>query len=79
MSERRGGAFIAPQGNLAVGVSETQTCPGWGPDMSGQALWNPAWELNKSGFRDLTQDKAERLDMPGMRVGHVQENSLEPR
>jgi hypothetical protein len=35
---RRGGPFIAPQGNLAVGVSETRTCSGWGPDMSGQPL-----------------------------------------
>jgi hypothetical protein len=30
MIERRGGPFIAPQENLAVGVSETWTCPGRG-------------------------------------------------
>jgi hypothetical protein len=28
MLERRGGPFIAPQENLAIGVSETRTCPG---------------------------------------------------
>jgi hypothetical protein len=33
--------------------------------MSGQALWNPAWELDMSGSRDLTRDKAERPDMSG--------------
>jgi hypothetical protein len=36
------GAFYRPQGNQPVGVSETQTCPDWGPDMFSQALWNPA-------------------------------------
>jgi hypothetical protein len=41
--ERCEGSFIVSQENLAVGVSETQTCPGRGPDMSGQPLWNPAW------------------------------------
>jgi hypothetical protein len=30
MIERREGSFIAPQENLAVGVSETQTCLGQG-------------------------------------------------
>jgi hypothetical protein len=40
--ERHGGPFIAPQENLAVGVSEIRTCPDRGPDMSGQPLWNPA-------------------------------------
>jgi hypothetical protein len=28
--ERHGGTFIAPQENLAVGVSEPRTCPGQG-------------------------------------------------
>jgi hypothetical protein len=37
------GAFYSPQENLAVGVSEIWTCPGRGPDMSGQPLWKPAW------------------------------------
>jgi hypothetical protein len=40
--EARGG-FYNPQENLAVGVSETRTCPGWWPDMFGQPLWNPTW------------------------------------
>jgi hypothetical protein len=44
MLERRGGPFIAPQENLAVGVSETRTCLGRGSDMSGQTLWKLAWE-----------------------------------
>jgi hypothetical protein len=41
--ERCGGSFIVSQENLAVGVLETRTCPGRGPDISGQPLWNPAW------------------------------------
>jgi hypothetical protein len=36
--ERCGGPFIAPQENLAVGVSETRTYLGRGPNMSGQPL-----------------------------------------
>jgi hypothetical protein len=48
--ERRGEPFIAPQENLAVGVSETQTCSGQGLDMSGQPLWNLAWEPDMSGL-----------------------------
>jgi hypothetical protein len=48
---------------MPVGVSETQTCLGWRPDMSGQALWNPTWELDKSGSEDLTWVKAERPEM----------------
>jgi hypothetical protein len=36
--ERRWGPFYSPQENLAVRVSETQTYPGRGPDMSGQPL-----------------------------------------
>jgi hypothetical protein len=47
--ERRVGPFIAPQENLAVGVSETQTCPGRGPDMSDQHLWKPTWGPDMSG------------------------------
>jgi hypothetical protein len=65
--ERRGGPFIAPQENLAVGVSKTRTCPGRGPDMSGKCLWNPATE----------PDKAERLDMYGLVAGHLRLESLE--
>jgi hypothetical protein len=49
MLERRGGPFIAPQENLAVGVSEIQTCLCRGPDMSGQPLWKPAWGPDMSG------------------------------
>jgi hypothetical protein len=30
-------------GKLAIGVLEIWTCPGRGPDMSGQSLWNPTW------------------------------------
>jgi hypothetical protein len=41
--ERCQGPFIAPQENLAIGVLETRTCPGRGPDMSSQPLWKPAW------------------------------------
>jgi hypothetical protein len=37
------GPFIGPQENLAVGVSETWTFPGRGPNMSSQPLWNTAW------------------------------------
>jgi hypothetical protein len=47
--------------------------------MSGQALWNPAWEPDKSGSGDLNRVKAERPNMSGLGAGHVQENSLEPR
>jgi hypothetical protein len=45
----RGGPFIAPQGNLAVGVSETRTCLGQALNMSGHPLWNPAEEPDKYG------------------------------
>jgi hypothetical protein len=51
LERRGGGAFIAPQENLAVGLSETRTCPGQGLDMSGQPLWKPAWGLDKSSPR----------------------------
>jgi hypothetical protein len=43
------GAFYSPQENLAVGVLETQTCPGQWSDMSGQPLWNLAWGPDMSG------------------------------
>jgi hypothetical protein len=77
---RHGEPIIAPppQGNLPIGVSETRTCPIWGLDKSDNPLWNPAWELDMSGSRALTRDKAERLDMSGLRAKHVQETSLEP-
>jgi hypothetical protein len=73
-----GGPFIAPQGNLPVGVLETRTCPGKGPDISGTPLWNPAYELDMLGSGDSSRDKVERPDMPRLGVGHVQETSLEP-
>jgi hypothetical protein len=41
--ERWWRAFYRESGKLAVGVSETQTCPGRGPNMSDHPLWNPAW------------------------------------
>jgi hypothetical protein len=31
----------------------------------------------EAGYAWLTQDKAERLDMPGLGAGHVQPESLE--
>jgi hypothetical protein len=74
---RHGGPFIAPQGNLFIGVSETRTCPGWVTDMSGNHLWNPTMELDKSGPGDLTRDRAERPDMSGLGAGHIREMSLE--
>jgi hypothetical protein len=43
--ERRGGPFIASQENLAVGVSETRTCPA---NLSGTRLGDwicPVWDL----------------------------------
>jgi hypothetical protein len=41
--ERGWRAFYREPGKLAIGVSETRTCPGRGSDMSGHPLWNPAW------------------------------------
>jgi hypothetical protein len=49
--ERREGPFIAPQKNLVIGVSETRTCSGRGPDMSENPLWKPAWGPDMSGLR----------------------------
>jgi hypothetical protein len=69
-------SFIALQGNLAVGVSKTRTRPGWGPDMSGHHLWNPAKKPDKTG---VTREKAERSDISRLGPGHVQVMSLEPR
>jgi hypothetical protein len=46
-----GGAFIAPQENLPIGMLETQTCPGQGSDMSGKPLWNLTEEPDKSSSR----------------------------
>jgi hypothetical protein len=43
------GAFYSPQENLAVGVSKTRTCLGWGLNMSDQPLWKVAWGPNISG------------------------------
>jgi hypothetical protein len=36
-------SFYIESRKLAVGVSETWTCPGRGPDMFSHPLWNPAW------------------------------------
>jgi hypothetical protein len=47
--ERCGGPFIAPEENLAVGVLETQTCPGRGSDKSDKPLWKVAWGPDMSG------------------------------
>jgi hypothetical protein len=43
------GSFYSPQGNLAVRVLETRTCPGCGPDISDKSLWNPALAPDISG------------------------------
>jgi hypothetical protein len=67
------GAFYSPQENLAVGVSETRTCPGRGPNMSGHCLWNPAAKPDKT----VWPDNAERPNMSGLGAGHVQPESLE--
>jgi hypothetical protein len=77
-AEEAWGPFIAPQRNMSVGVSETQTYLSWGPDMSGNHLWNPTLESDKSDSRDLTRDRAERSDMCRLEAGHIQESSLEP-
>jgi hypothetical protein len=69
-------SFIALQENLAVGVSETRTRLGWGPDMSDHHLWNPAKKPDKAG---VTRKKAERSDIFRLGPGHVQVISLEPR
>jgi hypothetical protein len=69
------GHFITLQGNLAVGVSETQTCPGQRPDMSGNHLSNPAKKPDKAG---VARDKAERPDMFSLGARHVRVRSLEP-
>jgi hypothetical protein len=66
LERRGGGAFIAPQGNLAIGVPETWTCPGQGLNMSSQPLWNPATE----------PDKVERPDMSGFGAEHARPESL---
>jgi hypothetical protein len=42
--------FIASRGNMPVGVSETQTCSGCGPDMSGQPLLNSDIGPDMSGL-----------------------------
>jgi hypothetical protein len=46
--ERLGG-FYSPQENLVVGVSETRTYPGRGPNMSDKPLWKPPWGPDMSG------------------------------
>jgi hypothetical protein len=60
---RRCGVIYSSQENLPVGVSETLTCLSWGSDMSGNRLWNPAWEPGMSDSGALTQDMAKRPDM----------------
>jgi hypothetical protein len=69
------GPFIVLQGNLAVGLSKTQTCTGRGSDMSGHHLCNSAKKSDKTG---VTRDKAERSNMSGLGAGHVWIRSLEP-
>jgi hypothetical protein len=63
MIERHVGPFIAPQGNLPIGVSETRTCLGRGPNMFDHRLWNPTRKADKAG---VIRDKAERPDMSGL-------------
>jgi hypothetical protein len=41
---------MAPKKICPLGVSETQTCPGWGPNISETTLWNPDKELDKVGW-----------------------------
>jgi hypothetical protein len=48
--ESHGRPFIAPQENLAIGVSEIWTCLSRGLDMSDQPLWKLAWGLDISGL-----------------------------
>jgi hypothetical protein len=50
------GPFIATQGYLLVGVLETQTCLGWGPDTSGKCYWNPVRKSNKSSWDLATEN-----------------------
>jgi hypothetical protein len=68
-------AFYSPPRESSRWVSETQTCPDRGLDMSDNRLWNPAKKLDKAR---VTQDKADRPDMSGLGVGHVRVRSLEP-
>jgi hypothetical protein len=44
--------------------------------MSDNHLWNPMLELDKSGSRDITRDRAERADMCRLGFGHIRETSL---
>jgi hypothetical protein len=60
---RRGGGLYTPEGDLPVGVLESQKCPGCGLGMSDKPLWNPAWESDMSDSVTLIRNKAERLDM----------------
>jgi hypothetical protein len=45
----RGPPFITPKRNLPVGVSEFQTCPARGLDMSANDYWNLALATDMSG------------------------------
>jgi hypothetical protein len=56
-------------------VSEIRTCSGHGSNMSGNRLWNLAKKPDKVG---VTLDKADKSDMFGLGVEHVQVRSLEP-
>jgi hypothetical protein len=60
---RRRGGLYTPEGDLPVGVLESQKCPGCGLDMSDKPLCNPVWESDMSDSVTLIRDKAERLDM----------------
>jgi hypothetical protein len=66
--EAWGEAFIAPQRNLVIGVSEKRICSDQGPDISDHHLWNLAKK----------PDKVERPDISGIRARHVRVRSLEP-
>jgi hypothetical protein len=43
--------------------------------MSDKRLWNPAKKLDKAG---ITQDKAEKPEMSGLRAEHVRVKYLKP-
>jgi hypothetical protein len=67
------GPFIVPQGNLAIRCQKPEHVRVSG--RTGHRLWNPTKKSDKAG---VTRDKAERLNMSGLGVGHVRVRSLEP-
>jgi hypothetical protein len=68
------GTFYSPPRESSHWVSEIQTCPDQGPDMSDNRLWNPSKKPDKTG---VIRDTADRSDMSGLGVGHVWLRSLE--